>query len=151
MLRLASKVSTSNNFNFLGVTFASEHVNWCCNRVWPVMWQGRDPFGPGLVLGKPPAKPLPHPIYGQRLLIRAERSAVVSTVLPGITTSGSLKSKFRRPLGNLPTIHLHYHHQARYCWGQGWRACRWTPGQNAGSCARCQTKQKGEESRPSSQ
>lgn len=41
MLRLASEVSASNGFNFLGVTLASEHVNWCHIRIWPVTWQGR--------------------------------------------------------------------------------------------------------------
>lgn len=41
MLRLASEVSASNGFNFLGAAFASEHVNWCHIRIWPETWQGR--------------------------------------------------------------------------------------------------------------
>lgn len=100
----------------------------------------KSPSGPGLVQGQLAAKPLHHPSYGQGPpLVRAERRKD-STVLPGITSCGSPKPKFRLPLGNMPRIHSCCHHQACFRWGQGWRACRWTPGQKVGISASCQTK-----------
>lgn len=150
MLRLASEVSASNGFNFLGAAFASEHVNWWPHQDLASNVTRKSPSGPGLVQGQLAAKPLHHPSYGQGPpLVRAERRKD-STVLPGITSSGSPKPKFRLPLGNMPTVHSRCHHQACFRWGQGWRACRWTPGQKVGISASCQTKKKGEESRLSS-